>query len=112
MKAACRFRQRWPRSRKWSLRSRIQQERDLWEGVGSRWYPSGPDLELPVLALVPELARKLTLEQVWKSASEQGWIPVAGRGLAIPAGVVLPQTSWHPTRELAFLQTLPNLGSS
>ena len=23
-------------------------------GVGSRWYPSGPDLELPVLALIPE----------------------------------------------------------
>ena len=87
-------------------------ELDLWGGAGSRWYPSGPDLELPVLALVPELARKLTLEQVWKLAPEQGWTPVAGRGLAIPARVVLPQTSWHPTWELAFLQTLPNLESS
>ena len=70
-----------------------QWERDLWGGMGSWWYPLGPDLELLVLALVSELARKLTLEQVWKSAPEQGWIPIAERGLAIPAGVVLPQTS-------------------
>ena len=89
-----------------------QRERDLWGGVGSQWYPSGPDLELPVLVLVPELARKLILEQVRKPAPEQRWAPVAGQGLAIPAGVVLPQTSWHPTPELAFLETLPNLGSS
>ena len=58
--------------------------------MGSRWYPSGPDLELPVLALVPELARKLTLEQVWKPAPEQRRAPVAVRGLAIPVGVILP----------------------
>ena len=65
-------------------------ERDLWGGVGSQWYPLGPDLELPALALVPELARKLTLEQVWKPAPEQGRAPVARRGLAIPTRVVLP----------------------
>ena len=39
-------------------------ERDLWGGVGSRWYPLGPDLELPGWAPDPELVRKLTLEQV------------------------------------------------
>ena len=58
--------------------------------MGSWWYPSGPDLELPVFALVPKLARKLFLKQVWKPAPEQGWASVAGRGLVIPAGVILP----------------------
>ena len=54
--------------------------------VGSRWYPLELDLELPELASIPELARKLTLEQVWKLALEYEQTPVAGRGLAIPAG--------------------------
>ena len=45
-----------------------------------RWYPSEPSLDLPELALVPELVRKLALEQVWKLASEQGLTPVAGGG--------------------------------
>ena len=80
--------------------------------MGSWRYPSEPDLELPELASLPELARKLTLEEVWKLAPEYGRTPVARRGLAIPTRVVLPPMSWHPTRELVFLRTLPNLGSS
>ena len=59
----------------------------------SRWYPSKPSLDLPELALVPELARKLALEQVWKLVPEQGRTPATGWGLAIPAGVDLPKMS-------------------
>ena len=35
-----------------------------------RWCPLELSLDLPELALVPELVRKLVLEQVWKLAPE------------------------------------------
>ena len=44
--------------------------------------------------------------------SGTGLAPLPERGWAILAEVGLPQTSWHPTRGLAFLRILPNLGSS
>ena len=64
-----------------------RREQGLQGEVQSWKYPSGSDLGLPKLALVPEPVLTLVPEQV----------------LALPVVACLPQTSWHPTRGPVFL---------
>ena len=70
----------------------------------SRKCPSGLELELPELILVPE--------QVWELIPEEGLGLVLERGLVLLVVADLLQTSWRLTRGLVFLRILPNPRSS